>query len=239
MIFLALLVILLAVFYQNRIQKIKKEEAQSLLKASLEAEIRERKRIASDLHDGIAGDLSAIRNFIEVLKLKKLDEESEKILKEIEIGINYTLQDIKNISQNLMPSHLETLGLIETIKHYVQHLDKLPNLTINLNVICEEEIQIIPSISYEIFRVIQELVSNIINHNNALIIEISFDCDQKDIFINIIDDGKPFKISSSFKSIKGKGVKNIFSRIQHINGQIEQPKISNGNHIKLTITKLP
>ena len=67
MVALAIMVFSLTYFYQKRVQKIKIEEAKKLLSASLRSEEKERKRIASDLHDGVLGDLNAVRNFIAVL----------------------------------------------------------------------------------------------------------------------------------------------------------------------------
>lgn len=236
MLFLALLVILLAVFYQKNIQKIKKRETQLLLNASLEVEKKERKKIASDLHDGIAGDLVAIRNFVVVLNKKELSPGNKAILEEIEIGIDYTLKDIKAISQSLMPSHLETLGLVETFKYYLDHLNKLPSINTNIQLPTEEMI-INTSVAYEIFRIFQELISNILQHNIASEIEIGFESDLKNVFIYISDNGRPFQLKSNFDSIKGKGITNIFSRVQHINGEIEQQNIIKGNKIKLSIPK--
>ena len=62
MFFLALGVLLFVVLYRNKLHKIKRRESEQLLKASIESEKRERKRIAMDLHDSISGDLSPIQN---------------------------------------------------------------------------------------------------------------------------------------------------------------------------------
>jgi signal transduction histidine kinase len=70
MIAMALGLAIMALFYQKAFAKMKRKEAENLLKASLESEKKERQRIAKDLHDGVQSDLSAIRNLLVTL-LKK------------------------------------------------------------------------------------------------------------------------------------------------------------------------
>ena len=235
MIFLALLIILLAIFYQNRIQAFKKQRAENLLNASLEVEKKERKRIASDLHDGVSGDLHAIRNFIEVLKLKKIDEESNEIINEIEAGIIHTQQDIKNISENLMPKELETQGLIHTLENHIVHLNKFPDFHIQIERTDTFKIDEIKA--YELYRVIQELLSNILKHNSASTVKIKFINQTDSLCITVKDNGNIFDFYSNFNSSKGKGLKNIVSRLEYINGKIEQISTDGGNHIRISLNK--
>ena len=56
--------IVVSLYYSNRLNKVKKNEAEMLLKVSLESEKIERERIAADLHDSVSSDLSAIRNYL-------------------------------------------------------------------------------------------------------------------------------------------------------------------------------
>ena len=64
MLFLAIAILLITLIYHKKTGNIKQRESEILLKATLEAEKKERKRIASDFYDSISGDLSAIRNYI-------------------------------------------------------------------------------------------------------------------------------------------------------------------------------
>lgn len=83
MVFLAVGIILISVIYKARVDRLNRKKSESLLKASLNSEKRERQRIASDLHDGLSGDLSAVKNFITLLNNKEEDLSKKEILQEI------------------------------------------------------------------------------------------------------------------------------------------------------------
>lgn len=101
MLFSVITVLLVVVLHNRRVFKIKQKESEILLKAVLEAEQQERKRIARDLHDDISGDLNAIQNFISILYNKNQDPFSKEILYEASSVLSNTLENIQNISYNL------------------------------------------------------------------------------------------------------------------------------------------
>ncbi len=73
MLFLALGIIFITVAYKAKVDRLNRIKSESLLKASLDSEKRERQRIASDLHDGLSGDISALKNYITILNSKEED----------------------------------------------------------------------------------------------------------------------------------------------------------------------
>src|SRR5690606_35894925 len=130
MLFCVITVLLVVVLHNRRIFKIKQKESEALLKAVLEAEQRERKRIAKDLHDDISGDLNALQNLVTILYDKQQDSFSKEILYEASSVLSNTLKNVQNISYNLMPPMLESYGLISTLKSYFERIKKLHNVEI-------------------------------------------------------------------------------------------------------------
>src|SRR5690554_5805962 len=124
-------IIFLSTTYLNRTHKRKKEETNNLLKASLAVEKRERKRIASDLHDSTSGDVASLRNHIALLYRQEQDESKKNILSEVKTDLEVILNNIQNISYNLMPPTLDRLGLVSTIKSYFKTFKKFVDLAFN------------------------------------------------------------------------------------------------------------
>lgn len=125
-----LCIILLITIYRNKLYKIKRKESESLLNISLESEKKERKRIASDLHDSISGDLSAVQNYITYLHNNESDSFKKEIFQEVELALHNTLKNIQAISYNLMPPMLESLGIVSTLKSYFERIRKWNNVVI-------------------------------------------------------------------------------------------------------------
>ena len=233
---LMFMVLLLSIVYQKKVHKIKQKEAENLLKVSLESEKRERKRIASDLHDGVLGDLNAIRNYITVLKNEDQDRKitENQLLIEIETAFSITLKNIQGISYNLMPPLLENAGFIPTLRDYFERIMVWNKFKVSAKY-PNNDIHIPSSISYELFRIVQELIVNLLKHGKAT--RVDFKIEEKDniLFINMIDDGLPFDFYENLKTSKGMGLKNIMSRLKQVEASLTQIQNESGNEIIITL----
>lgn len=232
MFFLALGVLFFVVLYRNKLHKIKRRESEQLLKVSIESEKRERKRIAMDLHDGISGDLSAIQNYIAILHRKEKDHSKIVIFQEVEEALAHTLQNIQTISYNLMPPMLEEQGLINNLKNYFARVRKWNAMQIteryNTGVLA------IPLADfYEVYRTIQELVTNSIKHGEATSIEFSMQQEDQIIILEIFDNGKSFDFYKSLKDSHGIGLKSIASRLKYRQAKLVQLSVEKGNKIQI------
>jgi len=234
MLFLALAFLFITLLYHKKTSNIKQKEAENLLKATLEAEKNERQRIASDFHDSVSGDLSALRNFINILYQKEEENQDKAILDEIKHSLDIMMTNVKHINYNLMPPLLESMGLIPTLKDYIQRLENLNNIEISKD-ISLNKIDINNSDAYQLFRVIQELISNILNHNNASKIEISIFRESENVILCITDNGRKFNFFNNLKESKGLGLRNIISRLKNINADLKQVDIDNGNKLIVKI----
>lgn len=238
---LAMLLLILALFsfaliYRKNTYKLKQEESENLLKASLESEKKERQRIAADFHDSVSGDLNAMRNYITILDQKEENVFNKNILQEIKSGLDNTLNNIQYISYNLMPPMLETLGFIPTLYGYFERVKKLSNIDINFRYY-QKDIPVSSSDAYELYRIIQELISNMLKHGNISYIDFSIEKNGKIIEMKIIDDGVSFNLYQSLRNTSGMGLKNIVSRAKHIEASIIQVPYEKGNIIVIQLKK--
>jgi signal transduction histidine kinase len=107
--------IYLSLFYNTYIIKIKRKEAELLLKASLESEKKERERIAADLHDSVSSDLSAIRNYLAVILKSEQDDARIAVFTDLKEGVETAIENTRTISYRLMPPLLEKMGLVAAL----------------------------------------------------------------------------------------------------------------------------
>ena len=234
MLFSVITVLLVMVLYNRRTYRMKQKESETFLKAVLEAEQRERNRIAADLHDGISGDLNAFQNLLTLLYDKQEDTFCKELLYEALSMLSNTLENVQSISYNLMPPMLESYGLIPTLNSYFKRIKKLHNIEVIQNYETED-LNISSSDAYELYRSIQELTTNMIRHGKSDRIIFSILIKNEILIFEICDNGKPFDFYKSSKETTGMGLKNITSRILNSNAKLKQQPAEKGNKIQIIL----
>lgn len=232
MVSLAIMVFLLTYFYQKKVQKIKSKESKRLLYASLQSEELERKRIASDLHDGVLGDLNAIRNFIAVFSQTETHK-NQTLLQEIKSSLDTTVINIQNINYNLMPPLLLKDGLKETLQSHIKRIELFEECLIIFEMKQMSDVVISSNYNYELYRIIQELISNSIKHGYAKKIILKILTREKGLRIEFEDDGASFDFMKMLKSSSGMGLKNISSRVKYLDGSLQQLIVDKGNKFQI------
>ena len=127
------------------------------------------------------------------------------------------VKEIRAISHNLMPNALVKSGLVAAVKEFVSKLNNSDKLKINLEITGLQQ-RLEPTSETILFRVLQELVSNIVKHANANQISIQLLQHENEITLMVEDNGIGFDTSSK-DEMNGLGLKNIQSRIAFLNGQ--------------------
>lgn len=234
MLLFTLAFLFITLIYHKKAHKIKQRQSENLLKATLETEKRERKRIAADFHDSVSGDLNAIRNYITILDQKEQDPEKRSILQEVKSSLEDILSNVQNINYNLMPPLLESSGLVPTLNDYFERVKKLNHISITVNY-SHKNIPISSSDAYELFRIIQELFSNMLKHGKPKQIDFSIIKNSNVIEIEVSDDGIPFDFYNKLKNTSGMGLKNILSRLKHVEASLEQIPVDKGNKIVIRL----
>ncbi len=213
-----------------------REESQRLrFAAVLEAEENERSRVAKDLHDGIGQLLSTAK-----LTLSAIDEpassESSKMLNNSMQILDEATREVRTISHNLMPATLTQIGLEAALHDLFMKINESNLLRINLSITGLEE-RLPPSTEIAVYRVVQEIINNMIKHSKADTITVKIVRSGSAMNLSISDNGIGFEKDSIAKST-GLGWKNIFSRISMLNGEIAvdtQPGSGTSVNIQFTI----
>jgi two-component system NarL family sensor kinase len=216
--------ILAYLFYSRKQLKAKATLQQEINKqqdlaarAVLDAEERERRRIAGDLHDGVGQLLSASLMNLNGL-FKKLNLSSDQALQaEQSLAlVNESYDEMRSISHQMMPNALIKSGLASAIKEFLNKIDqdviKVSLETVGLNQRLDEQEETV------LYRIIQETVNNVIKHADATKLNIVLIKDDEGISATIEDNGKGFE-KSSFK--EGIGISNMQSRIEFLKGTLD------------------
>jgi len=188
-------------------------------RAVLDAEERERRRIAGDLHDGVGQMLSAaLMNLNGLFSKLELKTESNLQAEKALSLVNESYDEMRSISHQMMPNALIKSGLASAVKEFIGKLDKdklkVTLETVGLNERLDEQTETV------IYRVIQETVNNVVKHANANKLDIQIIKDEDGISVTIEDNGKGFnKDKVDLKS--GIGLSNIYSRVEFLKGTVD------------------
>lgn len=213
------------------ISKLEKQRDIEKLQALIEGEEKERIRLAQDLHDGINGDLSSIKFQLSSIDSKSLSLENKILFDKAIDMIDYSCDQVRNISHNLSPTTISDFGLVTSLKNYCTKLEGFHALNINFQHF-GNDIKLSKNIETVIYRIVQELVNNIIKHADATEAMVQINSYEDNLFITVEDNGKGFKNAQEYSGI---GLKNIASRVAFLNATFDQEQNQNGTTFTINI----
>jgi len=232
----ALLLVFLGIIvylYFKAVERNKKEFEEFKTKI-IESQEKDWKIIAGELHDSIGQNLSAINIFLHQ-NLKKINEgitDIDSLNKSSELIVE-TLDEVRRISQRLYPKQIERLGLTVSIEAMVQRLVEATGISFTRNI---ENIDSFLTKENEVqyFRVIQELLNNIIKHAEASSVVLSIKKSKIFIISEVEDNGVGFDLNDKMSA--GFGLMNIDERIRILKGTYDiKSGIGKGTKFRITI----
>ncbi|WAC14497.1 sensor histidine kinase [Dyadobacter pollutisoli] len=209
------------------IYKREKEESQleALAQATLfshqliESQENERKRVAAELHDSLGQSLGMVKN--KVLMLKRDMEKplaKEKHVTDLEKMVGENIQEVRNISYNLRPLHLDLLGITQSVNSLLEDVMESGTLYIVTDIELFDNL-LSKSNEINVFRIIQECFNNIVKHAQATEARISIRREQNELKITIADNGIGMQQAGRGKN--GFGLLGIRERLNILNGYME------------------
>ena len=194
------------------------DKQKSVAHAVVDAQEKERAKIGKELHDNVNQVLSTAKLFLEVAKTN-IKARSKLINRSAE-QIHHAINEIRNLSQSLVPPSISDLGLSDSIKDLVESIAVSKTLKVEYNNVGDIENDITDTQKLMLFRIIQEQVNNVLKHAEAKHLFIQLTVDDVEIRLVITDDGKGFD-PERIKSKKGVGLSNISSRAELFNGTVK------------------
>lgn len=240
---LILIVILLVLyFYKNKVQKKLRssqkklhEEQLKLMQENQRKEIikekfDERKKLSMELHDGIANEISSLK-----LSLTKESNLANNEINAIISKIDNLYNEVRNFSHELDPENITDVEFSQLVNNLCliienQGIKTNKNLLITKNIDNLDE-----SILINLYRILQEIINNILKHAQATEVQIDIYEDDSEIIMYVKDNG--IGISNQLNHKPGIGLKNIKKRVEILQGTYELSNLDKGTSIKIKIPK--
>lgn len=223
--------------YQMKLQQMEQEQQKILLNASIKLQEEERQRLAADLHDDAGPLLATARLYLnENLVNQDKATQLQSIFQARQI-IDDTIQLVRNISHSLMPPTLKNFGLESAINDLFQKISGSGSINASSR-FHEYKDRLKGEKELIIFRVVQELINNILKHSSASFIHLTQNVHGDKFYLRIHHDGRGI-VQSDFeklnKSNVGLGLMNISSRLRVVQGNINFEKDISQTYYKVTI----
>jgi two-component system sensor histidine kinase DegS len=209
-----------------------KSSTMEKLETIIQAQEAERQRLSQQIHDGPA---QALSNFIlqtEIaMRLFDIDQaKAREELANLKLSATSTFQKVRDFIAQLRPMMLDDLGLVPTLKRYVESFKEQSKMDIRLNVMGTEA-RFESYLEVMIFRSVQELLSNIASHSQATQSRILLDIGDTSIRVSVEDNGRGFD-TASLEDRAGVGIKLIKDRVEMLGGDFEvESKAGQGTRV--------
>lgn len=232
--------------YEKKIEQLEKFLSESFLLhvkqfSILDAQEKERQRIARDLHDTSLQNLTYLVHKVELGALY-IDEDPVKAkleLATVEKGIRQVIEEIRNTIFDLRPMSVDDLGLKETIDKLLAVLNQDKQFYIKTDIDTVTDMSADPAAQLmfiSIYRIIQECVQNAIKHSDGKEIFVQLkDCGSS-YRIVVRDDGRGFDIDTAMKKERHFGLSVIKERVMFLEGRMDID-VSSGTSVEIEIPK--
>jgi len=205
----------------QRIQELETEKYVSATEAVLKGEEQERTRLAKDLHDGLGGMLSGIKYSLNTMKenLIMTPDNAQAFARSMDM-LDSSIQEMRRVAHNMMPETLVKLGLDVALKDFCNGITNSGALNVQYQSLQMEGIDIDPTTSITLYRIVQELINNTIKHSSARNAIVQISRTDGRLNLEVEDDGNGFDTSILDKA-KGIGWSNIQNRIAFLKGKLD------------------
>lgn len=221
---------------EQRIAELEKEKQLLATQAVLQGQVEERTRLAKDLHDGLGSILSSAKfsfsnikdNFVVSGKDADAFDRSMNIL-------DMSINELRRVAHNMMPESLMKFGLDTALKDYCNSVVQSGVLSLTYQSYNIDEASIPPIKAAAIYRIVQELVNNVIRHAQASKALVQLIREGDTLSITVEDDGQGFD-PAILTANDGMGYLNLRNRVDYLNGKMDiQTGVGNGTFVIIEI----
>ncbi|MCM3663603.1 sensor histidine kinase [Mesobacillus subterraneus] len=203
----------------------------------IEAQEDERKRLSREIHDGPAQMMANVMmrsDLIEKIYNERGSSEAISEIRNMKKMVRSALYEVRRIIYDLRPMALDDLGLVPTLKKYLQTIEEYHKTTkIQFTNIGEDK-RLPAKYEVALFRMIQESVQNALKHADASVIQVKLEIKKDHVMVVIKDDGKGFDIND--KKPESFGILGIKERVELLEGELSiHSKVGTGTLIIIQV----
>lgn len=199
-----------------KVNNLLKDQETKALQAMLQGKEEERRHLAKELHNHLGSLLATVK-----MNLNGLESPDKSKYQTIIHLVDHATQDVRNISHQLNMGVSEDFGLLPALKELVKHLQKVNKLKVVLSASLEA-VTMDSKSEILAYRIVQELISNVLKHADATALSISLTGFEEGNLLNILveDNGKGFKAESLDHDSKGIGLDSLNEMINKMDGKM-------------------
>lgn len=199
----------------QKLTTVLKEQELVTIDAMIEGQEKERQRIANDLHDDLGGLMATVKLHFNILK----QDQTPELFNKTNGLIDEAYKKIRSIAHSKNSGVIAKQGLLKAVKEMAKKISISNALTIEV-IDYGLDNRLENSLELTIFRIIQELLTNVIKHAEATQVTIHITNHEESLNIMVEDNGKGFNPSQVTKTNKGMGISSIDKRVEHLNGKL-------------------
>jgi signal transduction histidine kinase len=211
----------LALGYKYRIGQLHRAQAaqQAFSRRLIESQENERQRIAAELHDSLGQNLLVIKNRALLGKLTQPDQRAQAQFDEIGASASQTLEEVRLISYNLRPSHLDQLGLRTSLEAMLDKLAESCPIRFSRE-LDELDGLFAPAEEITLYRIVQESLNNVIKHSQASEARVAVRRRERDLTLTVQDNGRGFAPGGPPAAAGGGfGLSGLAERVRMLGGR--------------------
>jgi two-component system sensor histidine kinase NreB len=203
------------------------EELKMMMTKIIKVQEEERKKVSSDLHDGIGQSLYSL--LISVNRLSS--EQDHPLLEQMQGEVSQLIEEIRGIAWELRPSILDDLGLVPAIRSFIQRFSKHYGIRVHFHCSLTKRLDV--QVETSIYRIIQEALTNIRKYAFVEEAAVHINEDDKQVKVLIEDKGKGFVQD---QHTKGVGLFSMEERARSVGGSfLITSKYGEGTTVSLHI----
>jgi two-component system, NarL family, sensor kinase len=228
-----------ALLQEKRILDLEKEKQLLATQAVLQGQVEERTRLAKDLHDGLGSILSSAKLSFSQIKdnLVITAQDANAFDRSMNI-LDMSINELRRVAHNMMPEALMKFGLDTALKDFCDSVGQSGALQLTHQSYQIDETSIPPIKAAAIYRIVQELVNNVIRHAQATRALVQLIREGNMLNITVEDNGKGFD-KNILASSDGMGYLNLQNRVAYLSGKMDiQTSPGNGTFVNIEIANI-
>ncbi|MBN8820974.1 tetratricopeptide repeat-containing sensor histidine kinase [Spirosoma sp.] len=207
--------------YEQTLRQLEHEKQLLASHAIVKGQEDERSRLAKDLHDGLGGILSSVKYSFQAMKQTfVLSEENALAFEKSMNLLDASLAELRRVSHNMMPETLVRLSLEDALRDYIQDLTENTGINVTYQTFGLDSVPLDNLYKTTIYRVVQELTTNIVRHANATEVLVQIMAKSQQINLTIEDNGQGFD-PRRVNDNRSMGIQNVYHRITYLKGSID------------------
>lgn len=204
----------------EKINTLLKEQELRSVSNMLEVQEQERKRIAADLHDRLGSMLSTVKLYFNSVEeqLDNMKQQNKEQYHKATSLLDNACDEVRKISHNLVSGELVKFGLVSALNQLRETITDAGQLKMAVLAFGMEE-RMDTTIEISLYRVIQELMNNILKHSRATDVTIQLNKVENNLNIVVEDNGVGYDVDTA-REKDGMGLRNMETRVKKLNGTI-------------------